>query len=67
MTKIRSSEIHPARPTRGDAIQTPMNMLFTPFTIGDIKLPNRILMAPLTRCRTGPDRVPNDIMVEYYR
>lgn len=24
-------------------------------------------MAPLTRARTGPDRVPNDLMVEYYR
>jgi N-ethylmaleimide reductase len=44
-----------------------MNTLFTPFTLGDLKLPNRILMAPLTRCRTGLDRVPNDIMVEYYR
>ncbi len=44
-----------------------MNALFTPFTIGDLELPNRILMAPLTRGRTGRDRVPNDIMVEYYR
>lgn len=44
-----------------------MHTLFTPFTIGDLDLPNRILMAPLTRCRTGLDRVPNDIMVEYYR
>jgi N-ethylmaleimide reductase len=44
-----------------------MNILFTPFTIGDVQLPNRILMAPLTRCRTGLDRVPNDLMVEYYR
>ncbi len=44
-----------------------MNPLFTPFNIGDIRLPNRILMAPLTRQRTGPDRVPNETMVEYYR
>lgn len=44
-----------------------MSILFTSFTIGDLELPNRILMAPLTRCRTGLDRVPNDIMVEYYR
>ena len=44
-----------------------VNTLFTPFTIGDLDLPNRILMAPLTRCRTGLDRVPSDIMVEYYR
>lgn len=44
-----------------------MNTLFTPFTIGDLELRNRILMAPLTRGRAGRDRVPNDIMVEYYR
>lgn len=44
-----------------------MNTLFTPFTLGDLTLPNRILMAPLTRGRTSPDRVPNDLMVEYYR
>ncbi len=44
-----------------------MNPLDTPFTIGEFQLPNRILMAPLTRCRTGLDRVPNGIMVEYYR
>lgn len=44
-----------------------MNSLFTPFTMGDLELPNRILMAPLTRGRTGRDRVPNDLMVEYYR
>ena len=44
-----------------------MSSLFTPFTLGDLTLPNRILMAPLTRGRTGPDRVPNDLMVEYYR
>lgn len=44
-----------------------MNTLFTPFTIGDLELCNRILMAPLTRGRTARDRVPNDLMVEYYR
>ena len=44
-----------------------MNSLFTPFTLGDLELPNRILMAPLTRGRAGLDRVPNELMVEYYR
>jgi len=44
-----------------------MNRLFTPFTAGDLQLPNRMVMAPLTRGRTGPDRIPNDLMVEYYR
>jgi 2,4-dienoyl-CoA reductase-like NADH-dependent reductase (Old Yellow Enzyme family) len=44
-----------------------MNRLFTPFTAGDLELPNRMVMAPLTRGRTGPERIPNDLMVEYYR
>src|SRR5687767_997165 len=56
----------PERPTR-ERKSPRVNILFTPFIIGDVQLPNRILMAPLTRCRTGTDRVPNDIMVEYYR
>lgn len=41
--------------------------LFDPLTAGDLVLPNRIVMAPLTRCRAGASRVPNDLMVEYYR
>ncbi|MDP9291733.1 MAG: alkene reductase, partial [Verrucomicrobiota bacterium] len=44
-----------------------MNPLFTSFTIGDLELPNRIIMAPLTRGRAGDQSVPNDMMVEYYR
>lgn len=45
-----------------------MSKLFDPITIGDLKLPNRIFMAPLTRSRAiGEGRVPNALMVEYYR
>lgn len=40
--------------------------LFTPATLGSIALPNRILMAPLTRCRADADHVPTAIMAEYY-
>jgi len=44
-----------------------MPTLFDPITIGDLALPNRILMAPLTRNRSsGPGRVPNQLMLEYY-
>lgn len=43
-----------------------MSTLFDPITIGDLTLPNRIIMAPLTRCRAGAGRVPSDMMVEYY-
>ncbi|GAA0221431.1 alkene reductase [Castellaniella daejeonensis] len=44
-----------------------MPTLFDPLQLGDLSLPNRIIMAPLTRCRAEPGRVPGDLMVEYYR
>lgn len=43
-----------------------MPTLFDPIKIGDLELPNRIIMAPLTRCRAEPGRVPGELMVEYY-
>jgi N-ethylmaleimide reductase len=43
-----------------------MTTLFTPLQLGELKMPNRIVMAPLTRVRAGPTHVPNDLMVEYY-
>lgn len=39
--------------------------LFTPFTLGDLQLRNRVVMAPLTRSR-AIDNVPNELMAEYY-
>ena len=41
-------------------------LLFEPVEFGSIKLPNRILMAPLTRARAGREGVPNALMAEYY-
>lgn len=43
-----------------------MTTLFDPITVGDLHLPNRIIMTPLTRCRADEGRVPNAIMAEYY-
>ncbi|GAB3462960.1 alkene reductase [Azotobacter salinestris] len=43
-----------------------MSTLFDPIKIGDLQLPNRIVMAPLTRCRAEPGRVPGALMAEYY-
>ncbi len=40
--------------------------LFTPVLLGAIEAPNRIVMAPLTRMRAGPGRVPTPLMAEYY-
>lgn len=43
------------------------SLLLSPITIGAWELPNRVIMAPLTRCRTDDDRrVPNELMAEYY-
>jgi len=43
-----------------------MPTLFDPIVIGDLALPNRILMAPLTRLRAGESQIPNAMMAEYY-
>ncbi|WP_127479029.1 alkene reductase [Nocardioides pantholopis] len=40
--------------------------LFTPVTLGDLELANRVAMAPLTRMRAGASGVPNDLLVEHY-
>jgi len=41
--------------------------LFSPLTMGELKLANRVVMAPLTRNRAGAGLVPGDMNVEYYR
>ncbi|MBB3677209.1 alkene reductase [Modestobacter versicolor] len=41
--------------------------LFSPVTLGDLQLANRVVMAPLTRMRSGADGVPGDLVVEHYR
>ncbi|MGB3809483.1 MAG: alkene reductase [Parvibaculum sp.] len=43
-----------------------MPTLFDPLKIGALELPNRIIMAPLTRARSGVARMPNELMAEYY-
>lgn len=43
-----------------------MTSLFDPVKLGELELPNRVIMAPLTRCRAGQERVPNELMAEYY-
>ncbi len=43
-----------------------MSTLFDPIKVGDLTWPNRVVMAPLTRCRADAGRVPNALMAEYY-
>lgn len=42
------------------------NSLFSPFQLGTLTIPNRIVMAPMTRS-ASPGNVPNENVVEYYR
>jgi 2,4-dienoyl-CoA reductase-like NADH-dependent reductase (Old Yellow Enzyme family) len=44
-----------------------MTKLFDPLQAGELRLPNRIVMAPLTRRRAGTRRVPNALMAKYYQ
>jgi 2,4-dienoyl-CoA reductase-like NADH-dependent reductase (Old Yellow Enzyme family) len=43
-----------------------MPNLFDSLKLGEIVLPNRIVMAPLTRSRAGASRTPNELMQQYY-
>lgn len=41
--------------------------LFKPLRLGDITIPNRIIMAAMTRMRCdNATKIPNDLLVEYY-
>ena len=43
------------------------NTLFTPLKLGSLVLPNRIVMAPLTRMRAGEGNVPTPLNALYYQ
>jgi N-ethylmaleimide reductase len=43
------------------------DILFTPLRAGALALPNRIVMAPMTRNRAGKGNVPTAMVAEYYR
>lgn len=44
-----------------------MAELLDPLNMGDLTLKNRLVLAPLTRARSGDERIPNDLNVAYYR
>jgi 2,4-dienoyl-CoA reductase-like NADH-dependent reductase (Old Yellow Enzyme family) len=44
-----------------------MPTLLDPLAVGDWRLPNRVVLAPLTRTRASAGRVPNALMAQYYR
>ena len=41
--------------------------LFSSITLGDLKLPNRMVMAPMTRNRANQDNAPHSLNVKYYQ
>ncbi|MBF0154400.1 MAG: alkene reductase [Magnetococcales bacterium] len=43
-----------------------MPTLFDPLSLGTLTLPNRIIMAPLTRCRAEEGHNPGSLMAEHY-
>jgi N-ethylmaleimide reductase len=47
-------------------LHTEITGLFTPIEVGSLRLPNRIVMAPLTRSRAGPGNVPTALNALYY-
>ena len=40
--------------------------LFEPLKMGDLEFKSRIVLTPMTRGRAGVERVPNELMAEYY-
>ena len=40
--------------------------LFSPVALGDLQLSNRLVMAPLTRMRSGSEGVPGPLVAEHY-
>ena len=40
--------------------------IFSPFRLGPLELPNRVVMAPMTRNRAGPGNVPTALNATYY-
>src|SRR5579863_5177382 len=49
-----------------EIIQMSTSKLFEPYKLGPITLPNRLVMAPLTRNRAVAGLVPNPLAIEYY-
>ena len=48
-------------------LEDDLSKLLEPLKVGALQLPNRVVMAPLTRLRGTVDHLPTPVMVEYYR
>ncbi|MGK7930487.1 MAG: alkene reductase [Microcystaceae cyanobacterium] len=48
-------------------MNTSSQNLLTSFKLGDLTLKNRVVLAPMTRSRAGLQRIPNQLMAQYYQ
>lgn len=53
-------------PAKSQDFQSHKDVLFRPLKLGAVQLPNRIVMAPMTRMRAGSEHVPKALNAEYY-
>src|SRR5260221_13110527 len=51
---------------RPGAANSMTNQLLSPFHLRDLKVKNRVVLAPMTRSRAGLERMPNQLMAKYY-
>src|ERR1700734_765579 len=61
-----SSQHAPRERHPKEAVVMSRDLLFSPLRLGAIEIPNRIIMAPLTRMRAGTNNVPTPLNAEYY-
>ena len=59
----RTPSVGTGRSTAGRSVA---ETLLAPLRVGRLTLPNRIVMAPMTRHRAGPDEIPTEMMRDYY-
>jgi N-ethylmaleimide reductase len=57
---------HADTPISSETSLSPAKLL-APFSLGDLSLKNRVVMAPMTRGRAGEERMPNQMMAAYYK
>src|ERR1700750_1745554 len=60
------SLVFSSRATQTLSRRTRMNQSFSPIRVGRYTLPNRLVMAPMTRSRAKFDGTPGDLAAEYY-
>jgi len=57
----------PTSKQENESLEGVVSRLLEPLRVGALELPNRVVMAPLTRLRGTVDHLPTAVMVEYYR